>query len=148
MLLVRWSNESLKIEDPSPILLSIIVISAIGAGLVPLLHRNLGVKKGMMLVVGFNVVASLIVILFVHSEETAGGIWIVGILYGLGIGATYPMQRTFYMILIPGGLETQMMGLLQFCSIVLGWAPGETSTLCCRRAVASTEEAKRPRTPT
>ncbi|GMH82389.1 hypothetical protein TrVE_jg6675 [Triparma verrucosa] len=117
-------TQQLKIEDPSPILLSIIVISAFGAGLVPLLHRNLGVKKGMMLVVGFNVVASLIVILFVHSEETAGGIWIVGILYGLGIGATYPMQRTFYMILIPGGLETQMMGLLQFCSIFLGWAPG------------------------
>ncbi|GMH73550.1 hypothetical protein TL16_g06224 [Triparma laevis f. inornata] len=117
-------TQQLKIEDPSPILLAILVISAIGAGLVPFLHRKLGVKKGMMLVVFFNVLGSLIVILFVHSEETKGGVWIVGMLYGLGLGATYPMQRTFYMLIIPAGLETQMMGLLQFCSIVLGWAPG------------------------
>lgn len=61
-------TQQLKIEDPSPILLAILVISAIGAGLVPFLHRKLGVKKGMMLVVFFNVLGSLIVILFVHSE--------------------------------------------------------------------------------
>ena len=58
---------------------------------------------------------SLIVILFVNSPETKGGVWIVALFYGLGIGATYPMQRTFYMLIIPAGQETEMIGLFQFC---------------------------------
>ena len=64
------------------------------------------------------------VILFVNSPETKGRVWIVGLLYGLGLGATYPMQRTLYMLIIPAGQETEMMGLLQFASIVFAWAPG------------------------
>jgi len=90
--------------------------------------RILGVKFGLIFIISLNILATIIVIMFVNSPETAGGVWIVAALYGVGIGATYPMQRTFYMLIIPSGQETEMMGLLQFCSIVLGWAPSTIFT--------------------
>ena len=121
-------TQQLKIADPSPILIVIIVITVFGAGLCPLVNEKVGVKKGLILIISLNCLATLIVILFVNSPETKNGVWIVAFLYGIGIGATYPMQRTFYMLIIPSGQETEMMGLLQFCSIVLGWAPSTIFT--------------------
>eukprot|EP00520_Triparma_pacifica_P003575 CAMPEP_0118650152 /NCGR_PEP_ID=MMETSP0785-20121206/10093_1 /TAXON_ID=91992 /ORGANISM="Bolidomonas pacifica, Strain CCMP 1866" /LENGTH=512 /DNA_ID=CAMNT_0006542505 /DNA_START=101 /DNA_END=1636 /DNA_ORIENTATION=+ len=121
-------TQQLKISDPSPILIVIIVITVFGAGLTPLMERKLGVKLGLIFIIGLNCLATLTSILFVNSPETADGVWIISVLYGIGIGATYPMQRTFYMLIIPSGQETEMMGLLQFCSIVMGWAPSTIFT--------------------
>ena len=42
---------------------------------------------------------------------------------GLAVGFMYPAQRNVVAVLIPGGLEGRVMGIYQFASISLGWAP-------------------------
>lgn len=48
-------TQQLQIADPSPILIAILVVTVLGAALVPFVHRRFGVKTGMCIAVGMNV---------------------------------------------------------------------------------------------
>ena len=55
---------------------------------------------------------------------------VFGILYGLGIGGIQPIQRTFYLYIVPSGSEAEMFGIYVFFSQVLNFLPNLIFSLC------------------
>ena len=85
-------TQQLKIDDPSFILLYILIVTIPGAAVGPYLKNRVGIKNSLLAVIAFLVIGSLTVIFYVHTPERAGGVWVTGLFYGLGIGMTYPLQ--------------------------------------------------------
>ena len=68
-------------------------------------------------------VSLLFVFAFIHSPESAPGIFAVCPFIGFSNGWIYPAQRNLLVALMPGGAETEMMGFFQFSSSIFSWAP-------------------------
>jgi MFS-type transporter involved in bile tolerance (Atg22 family) len=122
-------TQQLKIEDPSMMLLYILVVTIPGAAIGPHLKEKFGIKQALMFCITLNLIATLSHITIINSPSRAGGIWISGTLYGVGIGMTYPLQRGLFMLMIPSGQETEMIGLYQFTGAILSWAPSLAFTI-------------------
>ncbi|GMI58114.1 hypothetical protein ScalyP_jg6030 [Parmales sp. scaly parma] len=60
---------------------------------------------------------------FMNKPEQSGNAYIIGILWGIGFGWLYPTQRTTYCLLIPGGQESELMGLYIFAGQIIVWFP-------------------------
>ena len=85
-------TQQLKIDDPSFILLYILIVTIPGAAVGPYLKNRVGIKNSLLAVIACLVIGSLTVIFYVHTPGRAGGVWVTGLFYGLGIGMTYPLQ--------------------------------------------------------
>ena len=68
-------------------------------------------------------VSLLFVFAFIHTRESAPGIFAVCPFIGFSNGWIYPAQRNLLVALMPGGAETEMMGFFQFSSSIFSWAP-------------------------
>jgi len=117
-------SQVLEIENPSTILLMIMVICVPGAMAAPSIQRRLGNKMAMVGILLINILASVLVVTVVNDPEAADYIYIVGFLYGVGLGATYPIQRTLFLSLAPCGQEAEMFGIWQSCCLSIQWLPG------------------------
>jgi len=118
-------TQELEQEDPTFIIVMILIITVPGSALAPFLQRKVGVKEALIAIVGLNVLSTLFIVFFCYNPETAGRIPIAGFMYGIAIGATYPIQRTVFFKLSPFGQESEMFGIWQCCSIILQFLPGE-----------------------
>ncbi|GMH87728.1 hypothetical protein TrVE_jg2811 [Triparma verrucosa] len=114
----------LEVENPTMILLLIMVITVPGAAMAPTAQKIWGLKFSMIFVLSVNILASLLIIFWINSPESAKYVYVLGILYGIGIGSSYPIQRTLFLALAPYGQEAEMFGIWQCCCIILQWAPG------------------------
>jgi MFS-type transporter involved in bile tolerance (Atg22 family) len=90
-------TQQLKISDPSGILGFILIVTIPGAAMAPKMKQWLGIKRAVMSVIGINVLGTLSIIFFVNAPSRASGVWFTGLLYGIGLGMTYPLQRSLYM---------------------------------------------------
>ena len=79
------------------ILLMIMVICVPGAMLAPSFQRRLGNKNAMIFILLVNICATLVVVTVVNGPDSKDYIYVVGLLYGVGLGATYPLQRTLFL---------------------------------------------------
>ena len=61
--------------------------------------------------------------LCMHKPEQAANSYIFGIFWGIGFGWIYPVQRTCYCEMIPGGQESELMGLYVFAGQIIVWFP-------------------------
>ena len=68
-------------------------------------------------------VSLLFVFAFIHTRESAPGIFAVCPFIGFSNGWIYPAQRNLLVALMPGGAEAEMMGFFQFSSSIFSWAP-------------------------
>ncbi|GMH60549.1 hypothetical protein TrLO_g7874 [Triparma laevis f. longispina] len=114
----------LEVENPTMILLLIMVVTVPGAAMAPTAQKLLGLKFSMILVLSINILASLLIIFWINSPKSAKYVFVLGLLYGIGIGSSYPIQRTLFLALAPYGQEAEMFGIWQCCCIILQWAPG------------------------
>lgn len=102
----------------------IMVICVPGAMAAPSVQRRLGNKMAMVGILLINILASVLVVTVVNDPEAADYMYIVGFLYGVGLGATYPIQRTLFLCLAPCGQEAEMFGIWQCCCLSIQWLPG------------------------
>ncbi len=122
-------TQTLKIENPSRVLILIMILCIVGSILSKWFIKRFGMKGAMLLVLTINMMGALLIVVYVHTPERASWVYFVGVFYGIGIGATYPVQRSFMFVLAPFGQEMEMYGHFQSCSYLLGWVPGLLFTI-------------------
>jgi MFS-type transporter involved in bile tolerance (Atg22 family) len=120
---VTLITQELKIENPTPIILLILFVTVPGSMSAPHLQRKLGVKGAFLFIILVNVFSTLFIMFFCYSPETANRVFVAALFFGVGIGSTYPIQRTLFYKLSPFGQENEMMGIFQACSMIIQFLP-------------------------
>jgi len=116
-------TQVLKIERPALLIIGILLLTIPSAAIAPQIQTKLGLKNALLLVLGANILGSLLVVFFIYKRERINYVWIVCVIYGFGIGSTYPIQRTLFLRIAPLGRESEMVGVLQSTSLLIVWAP-------------------------
>ena len=121
---ITFITQELEQENPTPIILMILFVMVPGAWSAPHIQRKLGVRGALLFIVLLNTFATLFIQFFCYNPETASRFPIAAICYGIGIGATYPIQRTVFYSLSPFGQENEMISIFQACCMIIQFLPG------------------------
>ena len=66
---------------------------------------------------------TLVAPFFMSGPEHKANTYLFGVLWGMGFGWIYPTQRALYCLIIPGGQESELMGIYIFAGQILVWLP-------------------------
>ena len=93
------------------------------------LTRSIGAHKSYMLSLVWWGVVTLVAPFFMSGPEHKANTYLFGVLWGMGFGWIYPTQRALYCLIIPGGQESELMGIYIFAGQILVWLPPGIFTL-------------------
>ncbi|GMH95027.1 hypothetical protein TrVE_jg5356 [Triparma verrucosa] len=128
---VTYCDDVMKFKstETSMLILVCLVCAVPGSVLFSKLTKKIGAHKSYMLSLVWWGCVTAIAPLFMNSPEHKTNAYFFGILWGLGFGWIYPTQRALYCLIIPGGQESELMGIYIFAGQILVWLPPAVFTL-------------------
>tara|TARA_B110000305_G_C19294935_1_gene566127 strand:- start:516 stop:989 length:474 start_codon:yes stop_codon:yes gene_type:complete len=87
------------------------------------MSKKIGAKRALIGVIAVDSITLALTVAFVHTKEHAGKAPLMALGFGGAIGATYLVQKIFFLSIIPAGQEAELQGIYSFMSNVIQWAP-------------------------
>jgi len=109
-LMVIYSRDQLKVENTAILVALAGIFTIPGAYFGNLIVKRSGALASLFIIIFFNLVNLAFGLLFVHKPEHSGLILPVSVIFGMTIGATYLVQKIFYLSIIPYGQEAELQG--------------------------------------
>jgi len=101
-----------------------IMVTFVGASLGhSCVSRMFGLWKSLLSCIAFTVVTTIAFVLMCRGPEHKEVALLFAVPWGICLGWYYPSKAGFYSSIIPGGQETEMMGLLTCFSYLISWLP-------------------------
>lgn len=113
----------LGMEDTGPFFAAVLVFAIPGSYFSQFVTRRFGYVRSLQMAIWFFIISTLAFSAFAHKPEHQTISYLWGVLFGLAIGWIYPVQRSLYCKIIPGGCEAELMGLYQLCAMIISWLP-------------------------
>ncbi|GMI13738.1 hypothetical protein TrLO_g2468 [Triparma laevis f. longispina] len=122
---VTYCDDVLKFTstETSLLILVCLVCAVPGSILFSKLTKKIGAHKSYMMSLIWWGGVTAIAPIFMNNPDHKSNAYIFGILWGLGFGWIYPTQRALYCLIIPGGQESELMGIYIFAGQILVWLP-------------------------
>ena len=115
--------------ETSLLILICLVVAVPSSILFAKLTKKIGAHKSFMLSLAWWAFVTLLAPVFMNGPTHKTNGYVFGILWGMGFGWIYPTQRALYCLLIPGGQESELMGIYIFAGQILVWMPPAIFTL-------------------
>ena len=113
----------MKSQETGIVFMCTLLFAVPGSILCKKLTAKIGPYKSYQYALIWWGVVTCVAPLFMHKPEQSTNAYFFGILWGIGFGWIYPTQRTCYCELIPGGQESELMGLYIFAGQIIVWFP-------------------------
>eukprot|EP00520_Triparma_pacifica_P003848 CAMPEP_0118659814 /NCGR_PEP_ID=MMETSP0785-20121206/15320_1 /TAXON_ID=91992 /ORGANISM="Bolidomonas pacifica, Strain CCMP 1866" /LENGTH=480 /DNA_ID=CAMNT_0006552959 /DNA_START=90 /DNA_END=1532 /DNA_ORIENTATION=+ len=135
---VSYCDEVLQMSatETSGLILICLVVAVPSSIVFSNLTKRIGAHKSFMLSLAWWAIVTLVAPLFMNGPTHKANGYVFGIFWGMGFGWIYPTQRALYCLLIPGGQESELMGIYIFAGQILVWMPPAIFTLLNEASVS------------
>ena len=128
---VTYTTEVLKMtSSETGILIALCLVFAVpGSVIFKHVTHKIGPHKSYMASLAWWGVVTAVAPLFMAGPDQKNNAYIFGVFWGFGFGWLYPTQRVVYCLVIPGGQESELMGVYIFAGQILVWLPPAVFTV-------------------
>lgn len=122
-LFTTYLKSAVKVNDPVGYIVIALVCTVPGSISVSHITKRIGVKLTLQIVLFAMMLTTCVVCAFIYGPSVTPILPLLSIIYGFTLGSVQPIQRTFYLLIVPSGSEAEMFGIYIFFGQVINFLP-------------------------